>query len=550
MSRLLEDRGGAGAAPAAQERPEPGQRPARTEPAGAGADEEEEEELNPHRWFILLAVMMGAFMQILDSSSVVPALPMMQGNLGASPDEINWVGTGYILSTVVVLPMTAWLSRRFGRKNYVLASILIFTGACTMCGLSSSLGELVFWRIVEGAGGAALISIGQATILEVFPKKQAVLVQTIFSFGIMTAPTVGPAFGGWMVDSYSWNYIFLTKFPIGLLAAYLVWRYLHDSPHRNMSSRIDWTGIGLLAVGLGSLQYVLEEGARYDWFDDTTIARLTVLAAVCLAAFIVWELLPSNKSPIVELRVCRDRGLAAGIVMSTLVGFALFSAIYLFPMFVQNILKFTPTQSGLSMMPGGIVMGLSVLLGGQLMQRGVDARYLILFGLPITSLSMWLLGHLTSLSGFDDAQYGMIVRGFGLGFVSTPIMVASFAGLKDRELAAGAALLNLCRQLGGSFGIAILGSYVQDMTVFHRTTLVSYLTLCDGLMHSRVLSLGAGLTVKGLSPETAHSAAIALVDHAVEIQAMTMAYNDAYLLVSAIFIFLIPTVFLFKRREV
>jgi DHA2 family multidrug resistance protein len=367
----------------------------------------------------------------------------------------------------------------------------------------------------------------------------------------MTAPTLGPAFGGWMVDNYSWKYIFLTKFPIGLIAAFLVWRYLHDSPHRNASSAIDWTGIGLLAVGLGSLQYVLEEGQRFDWFDDVSISRISVIAAFCLTTFIVWELRRSNAAPVVELRVLKDRGLAVGVLLNMLLGFAIYSATYLFPMFVQNILRFTPTESGMSLMPGGLVMGLAVLISGQFMQRGVDPRYLILFGIPVTILSMWIMGHLTSLSGYDDAQFGLMVRGFGLGFVSTPITVAAFAGLKGRQLAAGAALLNLCRQLGGSFGIAILSSYVQSMAACHRTALVSNLTASDqsGVFYPRVAGVGAGLMAKGMNSVSAHFASLALVDHAVQIQSMTMAYDDAYLLVGAVFAVLIPSVFLFKRKS-
>ncbi|MDR3709780.1 MAG: MDR family MFS transporter [Capsulimonadaceae bacterium] len=495
-----------------------------------------------------MAMMMGAFMQSLDNTSVVPALPMMQGNLGASPDEINWVGTGYILSTVVVLPMSAWLSYRFGRKRYLLGSILLFTSACTLCGLSDSLETLVFWRIVEGACGAGLMSIGQSTILEVFPRKQSVLVQTIFSFGIMTAPTVGPAFGGWMVDNYSWQYIFLTKFPIGIIIAYLIGRYLHDSPRQNASSAIDWMGIGLLGVGLGSLQYVLEEGQRYDWFDDASITRISVIAAICLTAFIAWELRRGNTAPVVELRVLKDRGLAAGVLLTTLVGFAIYSTTYMFPMFVQNILRFTPTESGMSLVPGGVVMGFAVLVSGQLMRRGVDARYLILLGIPIFILSMWYMGHLSSLSGYDDAQIGLILRGLSLGFISTPITVAAFAGLRGRQIPAGAGLLNLCRQLGGSFGIALLSSYVQSMAVLHRTTLVSRLATTNQGLSARVSATCGALTMKGMNPSAAHAAALALVDRAVQRQAMTIAYNNAYLLVGVVFAVLIPSVFLFKRK--
>jgi DHA2 family multidrug resistance protein len=351
-----------------------------------------------------------------------------------------------------------------------------------------------------------------------------------------------------MVDNYSWQYIFLTKFPIGLVAAFLVWRYLEDSPYRNLSKAIDWTGIGLLSVGLGSLQYVLEEGQRYDWFDDASITRCSATAAICLATFIVWELRRANAAPVVELRVLKDRGLSAGVLLTTLVGFAIYGTTYIFPVFVQNILRFTPTESGVSLVPSGVFMGIAVLAGGRLMQRGIDARHLILFGIPITILAMWFLGNLTPLSGFDDAQTGLILRGIGLGFISTPITVAAFAGLKERDYAAGAALLNLCRQLGGSFGIAILSSYVQSMATFHRTMLVSNLATTNQLLNVRVAATSTDLITKGMNPTAAHEAALALVDRAVQRQAMTMAYNNAYLLVAFVFVALIPSVFLFKHK--
>jgi len=510
----------------------------------------DEVELNPHRWIILFAMMLGAFMQILDTSSVVPALPMMQGNLGASPDEINWVGTGYILSTVILLPMTAWLSRRIGRRVYLVGSILLFTFASTMCGLSSSLAMLVFWRIVEGAGGAALVSIGQSTIIEVFPKRQVALVQSIFTLGIMTAPTLGPVFGGWMVDNYSWHYIFLTKFPIGLITAYLVARYLHDSPHKNRNDGVDRIGIAVLAIGLGCLQYVLEEGQRYDWFDDPVIFRASVISALTLLFFVYWELRSKNESPIVDLRVLKDRSLAVAVALNLLLGFALYSATYLFPVFVQGVLRFTPTESGLALLPGGVLMGVAVMISGYLIQRGVQPRSLVFFGIPIACVSMWIMGHLTPLSSFDDAQFGLLVRGFGLGFVSTPITIAAFATLRGRQIASGAALLNLIRQLGGSFGIAVLGSYVTSQTQVHRVDLVSNLFSGSQEFHQRIAIQAAGLGQQGLSLANAHMVSLALVSHEVQRQASTMAYNDAYLLVGVTLALIFPAAFLFQKKRV
>jgi DHA2 family multidrug resistance protein len=353
-----------------------------------------------------------------------------------------------------------------------------------------------------------------------------------------------------MVDNYSWHYIFLTKFPLGLLAAYLVGKYLHDSPHKNVSDVVDWAGIISLALGLGCMQYALEEGQRYDWFIDPVILKVTILSVVSLLFFIYWQLNPKNSAPIVDLRVLRDRGLAVGVFLNLLVGFALYSAAFLFPVFVQGVLGFTPTESGLALMPGGILTGVAVIISGQLIQRGMQPRNLVLFGIPIACLSMWMMGHLTPLSSFNDAQFGLLVRGFGLGFVSTPITIASFATLRGKQIASGAALLNLVRQLGGSFGIAILGSYVVSQTDVHRADLVTHLSIGNTDFQQRIAIQAADLGSKGMSVVDSHLASLALISHEVQRQASTMAYNDAYMLVGLALAMVFPAVFLFKKRDV
>jgi len=341
----------------------------------------------------------------------------------------------------------------------------------------------------------------------------------------------------------------LIKFPLGLLAAYFVAKYLHDSPHKKINDTVDWVGIGLLAVGLVCMQYVLEEGQRYDWFDDPIIVKASIISFITLVFFVYWELRRKNTSPVVDLRVMKERSLAVGVLLNMLLGFALFSATYLFPVFVQGILGFTPTESGLALVPGGIVMGIAVLAGGKFMQLGVQPRNLVIFGIPIACASMWFLGHLTSLSGFDDAQFGMILRGFGLGFVSTPITIAAFAGLRGRQIASGSALLNLCRQLGGSFGIAILGSYVASQTQIHRSILVANIFSGSQPLRERIGMQAAVLSTRGIGSHTANAVAFALVNHSIQRQATTMAYNDAYLLVAMVLALLFPAVFLFKKSE-
>ncbi|HSU96537.1 MAG TPA: DHA2 family efflux MFS transporter permease subunit, partial [Gemmatimonadaceae bacterium] len=259
--------------------------------AAVPANASESEELNPYRWIILGGLITAAIMEVLDTTIVNVALPQMAGNLGATLQEIGWVLTGYILSNVVVLPMTAFLTETFGRKNYLTASIIIFVVASFLCGTSTSLTEIVVWRIVQGAGGAALLSTAQATIRQIFPRDQQGMVQAIFILGIIVAPTLGPTLGGWITDNYSWNWCFFINIPIGIVSAFLVSSFLHDPPgKRGREGGIDFVGILLLMVGVGSLQYVLEEGNRNDWFSDPLILRLSVLSGICLVVMLWWEL--------------------------------------------------------------------------------------------------------------------------------------------------------------------------------------------------------------------------------------------------------------------
>ena len=505
--------------------------------------------LNPHRWIILVAVLTGAFLELLDTTSVNVALRDMAGNLGATPDEIAWVVTGYILANVVVLPMTAWLSSVFGRRRYLTYSILLFTFASVMCGASHSLGALVFWRIMQGAGGAALLSTAQATLREVFPLEQQGMIQSLYIVVVVTGPTLGPTFGGWITDNLSWPWIFYIKAPLGLLAAFLVWRFLRNSPHQLKAAGVDAPGIGLLAIGLGALQYVLEEGERYDWLADAWIARLTVIAALALAAFVAWELSPRNTRPVVNLRVLKHRGLTAGVVLLSIGGFGIYGATFILPLFCQQILGFSPTTTGLIFLPGGLATIASTVLAGRLLNGAnplVKPPALILLGMAGFAGSMWLLGQLTPQSGEADTQLGLVVRGASLGLLLTPITVASLSGLTGAEVAQGAGLTNLFRQLGGSFGIAAINTYIVKMTAFHRADLVADVFSGGPALLERQAALAHRLLAFGDSPAAAQAAATGLVDRAVQTQATVLAYNDAFLLIGIAFLLALPAVLLFR----
>ena len=509
-------------------------------------------EIDPYRWIILIGLITASIMEVLDTTIINVALPNMAGNLNATSDEIAWVSTAYILSNVIVLPMTAWLSQRFGRKRYLVFSISLFLIASFFCGTSKSLNEVIFWRIMQGAGGAALLSTAQATLRQIFPKEQQGLVQSIFILGIVMAPTLGPTMGGIITDKYTWPWIFFVNIPIGLIAMALIIGFLHDQPNLAKAGAIDVPGIALLTVGLGSLQYVLEEGKRDDWFDSSTIVRLTIIAAVSLTALIAWELSPRNKAPVVNFRVLKNKNLTAGLILFLALGFGLYGGVFIFPMFVQNVLHFSPTATGLVLLPGGLATGVAAMFCGRALNGAkplIDPRILIFFGMTIFIASMWMLGHLSPLSGEPDTRLGLIVRGLGLGFLFAPINFIVFSAVKGPEIAQASGLINLARQLGGSFGIAVLNTYISNQEAMHRANLVAYLNPSNSAFMARQQAIAHGLVSHGYSHEASHQASLHQLNNLVQGQAATMAYNDAFLLLGITFAVAVPAVFLLRQAK-
>ncbi len=505
---------------------------------------------NSTKWIILIGLITAAIMEVLDTTIINVALPQMAGNLNATVEEIAWVSTGYILSNVIVLPMTAWLGARFGRKRYLCFSIGLFIFASFFCGTSKSLIEVVFWRILQGAGGAALLSTAQATLRQIFPREQQGLVQSIFILGIVMAPTLGPALGGYITDNYNWPWVFFVNIPIGLLSLFLVATFLHDAPTAAKAGPIDLPGIALLTVGLGSLQYVLQEGQQDDWFNDVWIVRLSILAGVALVAMVAWELSPRNKSPVVDFRVLKNKDLTAGLVLFLTLGFGLYGGVFIFPQFTQNILGFSPTSTGLVLLPGGLATGVSVIICGRATageKPAVDPRLLILLGMGLFIWSMWDLGHLSIASGEPDTRLALIIRGFGLGFLFTPINFVVFAALKPNEIQQASGLINLARQLGGSFGIAVLNTYIYNMEAYHRANMVENLYAGNEVYTQRLAEIAASLVQRaGMSMADAQQAALHSLNRTVSAQSAVMSYNDAFLLLGITFVIAIPAIFLLK----
>ncbi|HKU63383.1 MAG TPA: DHA2 family efflux MFS transporter permease subunit [Gemmatimonadales bacterium] len=526
-------------------------RPAAAAPSSAAA--ELEAYVARYRWIILLGLITAAIMEVLDTTIINVALPQMAGNLGATQEEIGWVSTGYILSNVVFLPMTAFFAERFGRQRYLTFSIILFIVSSFFCGTSNSLIELVFWRVLQGAGGAALLSTAQATIRQIFPLEQQGMVQAIFLLGIIVAPTLGPTLGGWITDNYQWHWCFFINIPIGIASTFLVSTFLKDPPGSTRHARpVDWAGISLLAVGLAALQYVLEEGNSKDWFESGIIVRLAVLATVCLVGMLWWELTPRNQHPVVNFRVLHNRDLACSIFLFVALGFALYGGTFIFPLFTQSILRFTPTETGLALLPGGLATASSALLCGTLLngpRPKADARILIGIGVCLLLWAMWDLGHLSVDAGEADVRWALLIRGAGLGMLFTPINNVAYASLKPSEAQQAAGLINLSRQLGGSFGIALLASYVTTHTQIHRGDLVSNVYAGNALVEQRVQAFAANLLAHGFSPEAAHRGALAILDQQVTRQSAMLSYNDAWMLLLLTFLVVSPAILLLRRPK-
>lgn len=503
-------------------------------------------DYGPKRWLLLFGFVLASILEVLDTSIINPVLPQMAGSLGATTQEIGWVSTSYILANVIVLPMTAWLANRFGLKRYMLVSILIFIGSSALCAISHSLNEMILWRLVQGASGAPLISMTQAALAEIFPPKEQTVAQGVWATGITVAPSVAPALGGWLSDNYAWPLVFLINLPIGAITMMVIGSLFRERP-RPAAGKADWLGIGLLAIGLGSIQYVLEEGNREDWFQNAHILQLAILGVVGTSAFVAWQLSSRNRSPVVNLRVLRDRTLSSGFIVSFVAGIGLYSGLFIFPLFAQAVLGFTAFRSGMFLLMPGIVLGVGMMMTGAMMDKGVPARDLALAGVLISIVANWMLGHSTPQSNETDAQIGLAIRGVGLALILLPMAIAGIANLKGPDVGAGAALLGLARQLGGSIGIAVASTYLTRMTQFHRYGLAEHLNAGNTGAEERLNLFTGAFYGQGMDWAHAQQAAHKVLDGQVTVQAYGMAANNVFILTGILFALALPFIMLIKR---
>ena len=480
-----------------------------------------------NRYIIAITVTLAAIMELIDTSIVNVAIPHMMGNLGATLDQIAWVSTGYIVANVIVLPITGWLSALFGRRRYFAGSIALFTIASFLCGNSHSLGELVVWRVVQGLGGGALLSTAQAVLYEVFPPQEYGTAMAIFGVGVMVGPTLGPTLGGYITDTLSWPWIFYINLPFGLVALLMTLAYVRDSRFARRIVSVDWIGLGLLAVGVGTLQTMLERGERLDWFASREIVIYAVSSAAALATFVWHEL--STPQPVVDLRILESRQLAAGVGFGGMLGLCLYGTIFVLPVYLQTLQGFTANQTGLVILPGALASAFTMAVTARLAGK-FDARIGVAAGVGIFLFAMWQMSHYTTLSGEGDFLWPMIARGVGLGLIFVPLTNLALAELPMEKIPNGTGLFNLLRQLGGSVGIALSATLLSRFQAAHHAALAEHVTRFDDLTRDRLSGITGSLVAHGMLPGVAQRQAVALIDAQATRQAFMLSFEQLFLL--------------------
>lgn len=507
-------------------------------------------EYGSRRVIITVTAILCALLEIVDSTIVNVALNDMRGNLGATMSEIGWVVTAYAIGNVIIVPLTSWLSQQFGRRNYFAASIMLFTLCSYLCGQATGIWELILFRFLQGCGGGALLVTSQTIITESYPPEKRGMAQAIYGLGVIVGPTLGPPLGGYIVDHFTWPYIFYINIPLGVIAALLTLQFVRSPRYQEKSSRrdIDWFGIIFLAIGVGSLQYILERGQEQDWFNDQWIILFTI-SAILGFYFFIWREL-TFRNPIVELRVLKNGNLRIGTIFSFILGFGLYGSTFIVPLYVQSILGWTAQQAGSLMIPAALTTAFMMPIIGQMLQRGVKQQYLIALGMLLFFIySFWGYRIMTPDTPKEAFFWMLIVRGLGMGMLFIPITTLSLSTLKGKEIGQGAAFTGMMRQLGGSFGVASITTYLSIRNAVHRGDLVSNLNVNYSNVQERVNALTHGFIARGKTPNDALQSAYKALDYAVTKQAAVMSYMEAFLYLGVLFLICIPFVLFVRARK-
>jgi MFS transporter, DHA2 family, multidrug resistance protein len=507
-------------------------------------------------WAIALTVTMATFMELLDTSISNVSLPHIAGGLGTSYDESTWILTSYLVANAVILPMSAWLGRVFGRKRYYMMSVALFTATSFLCGIAPSLSSLIVFRVLQGTGGGGLAPVEQAILVDTFPEKKRAAAFALYSMAIVTAPAIGPPLGGWITDSFSWRWVFFINVPIGLLSLLLSSRLVHDPPEfteerrqawRGGQLRIDRMGIALIAIGFACLEVVLDRGERDDWLGSSFIVTFLSIAIVAIAIAIWWEWRHSD--PVVELRLLRERNFAIANVYYFLFAFGLFGSTVLIPEILQTLFGYTATDAGLVLGPGAAVITILAPLVVGIVPR-VGAKPLLGASFTIAALSMFYYSGLTSQTDYFHFAFARVYQGFGYAFMFVPVTQLAYSYLPNNKNNKASSLTNLCRNWGGSFGIAFVTTMLERRTQYHQHILVSHLTSADGSVQQFVNSASHYLVTRGASGADSIHQSYGLVSSLMTQQATMLAAMDCFHLLGLVVILGLPLAFLIRRFQI
>lgn len=500
------------------------------------------------RVIITITAILCALLEIVDTTIVNVALNDMKGSLGATLTDVAWVITAYAIANVIIIPMTSWLSKQFGRKRYFATSIIIFTVASFLCGNADNIWELVLFRFIQGLGGGALLVTAQTIITESYPVAKRGMAQAIYGMGVIVGPTLGPPLGGYIVDNFSWPYIFYINIPIGIIAAFLTVMFVRSPKYGDKlkANQVDWIGILLLTVFIGALQFVLEHGQQDDWFADSLITTLSIVSAFGFILFIWREL--TYEYPIVNLGVLRDSNLRVGTIMTFILGFGLYGSTFIIPIYTQSVLGFTATDAGLLLIPSSITTGLMMPIIGRAIQAGVPQKYMVTAGFAIFFIySLWMFLVMTPDTGVEHFFWPLVVRGIGLGLLFVPITTLSLSTLMGKDIGDGAAFTGMTRQLGGSFGIAIITTMIARFHQQHRVDLIPNISAMDFQVQQRVHGLQQMFINKGFAANEALDKAYQMLELSVGKQATVLSYMDIFIGLGILFLLCIPFVLLIKK---
>jgi len=498
-----------------------------------------------HPWLEAIAVLIGTFMVVLDTTVVNVSLPQIAGSLSATVEESTWALTSYLAANAIILPMTGWLATYFGRKRLLLISIIGFTSASFLCGLAPTLTFLIVCRIIQGATGGVMQPLSQSIMLEAFPPAERGKAMGFWGIGIVVAPVLGPVLGGWLTDNYSWRWVFYINIPIGVLAVILNSLYIFDPAYlKRQVSRVDTLGLCYLAIGIGALQIALDKGEQEDWFASNLIVVLLVLGIVGLAALVIREL--RVRDPIVDLHVFCERTYATGAFLITLVGFVLFASLVLVPVMLQTLLRYPPLQAGIAMAPRGLGSLIAMPAVGILMSR-IDPRKLLALGFLLGAWTMFWLAGFDLTVGYWDIFWPQFIQGIALGLMFVPLTTITMDRISREHMGNATSLFNLVRNIGGSAGIAIVETRLANSRQFHTNVLAGHID-AYGLQNQLWLAnLKAAFIARGADAATATQRAYAAAWGMVQQQAAILSFIDAFAFLGVVFLVMTPLILLMRR---